>query len=96
MPDATTEIATPQRPASRAGEHEPVITGHGVGHDMRSKVRDDHRGNRDSPVTGVRLGRPEREPATALLAELPGNPDGTRLEVDIRPAQRGQLAAGRR
>ena len=30
--------------------------------------------------------------AAALLAEPPGNPDGTYLEVDVGPAQRGQLA----
>jgi hypothetical protein len=43
-------------------------------------------------VTGIRLGRPEREPAAPPLTELPGNPDSACLEVDIGPAQRGQLA----
>ncbi len=43
------------------------------------------------PVTGVGLGRPEREPAAAPLAQLPGNPDGARLEVDIGAAKPRKL-----
>jgi hypothetical protein len=91
VPDAAAEVTAPQRPAPGAGEHEPVVTGRDVGHDVRGEVRGDHRGNGHDPVTGIRLGRPEREPAAAPLAQLPGNPDGARLEVDIGPAQRRQL-----
>jgi hypothetical protein len=91
MPDATAEVAAPQRAARRTGEHEPVITGCGEGHDVRGKIRGDHRRNSHDPVTGVRLRRPERAPAAAPLAQLPGNPDDARLEVDVRPAQPGQL-----
>ena len=49
---------------------------------MRGKVWRDQVGNSHGALTGVGLRRPERETAAALLAQLPGNPNGTRLDVD--------------
>jgi hypothetical protein len=95
MPDATAEVATPQRTACGGWW---TRTRH---HRARRRSRCVRQGPGRSPreprqsITSVRLGRPEREPAAAMLAELPGNPDGMRLEVDIRPAQRGQLTQRR-
>jgi hypothetical protein len=59
VPDTAAVVTAPQRPAPGAGEHEPVVTGDGEGHDVRGKVRCDHRRNGYGPVTGVRLGRPD-------------------------------------
>lgn len=92
VPGAAAEVAAPQRLTLGTGEHEPVVTGRGKGHDVPGKVRCDHRRNGHGPVTGLRFGRPECEAAAALLAELPGYPDCACLEVDVGPTQRGQLA----
>lgn len=35
-PDPAAEVAVPQRVAAGTGEHEPVIPGRGMGHDVRS------------------------------------------------------------
>jgi Transposase zinc-ribbon domain len=57
-----------QRPATRAGEDEPVITWPGVAHDVCGQVRRDQLGYRHSAHTGLGLRRPEQ--ARRLAAPL--------------------------
>ena len=52
-PDAAAEVTEPQRSAFGAGEHEPVVTGRGVGDDVRGKVGSDHLGDGHHALTGV-------------------------------------------
>jgi len=54
-----------------------------LGHD---EVRE-----RDDPPTGLRLGRPERVTAAALVDDLAGYPHGAGVEVDVWRAERGEF-----
>jgi hypothetical protein len=87
-PDAAAEVTEPQRATFGTGEHEPVVTGCGVGDDVRGKVGGDHLGEGHQALTGVRLGRPEGEAAATWLAQLPGDPDipGTWAQIRIGAA----------
>ena len=59
---------------------------------MRGQVQRDQLGYRHDAHTGLGLRRPEREPAAVALVQLPGNPDGPGLGVDVGTPQRRQLA----
>ena len=89
QPDPAAEVGVPERPACWAGEHETISAGPGVGHQVSGQVRRDDIRNRYGALTSVRLGRPEHEPATALLVQLPNDLDRPGLNVDVRPPQRG-------
>jgi len=58
---------------------------------VRGKINSDHLGDGHQALTGVRLGRSEGEAAAALLAQLPGDPNGADLDLDIGSTQRGQF-----
>ena len=90
-PEAAAEVGMPERPAARAGEHEPVLPRPGVRHDVRGQVRRDQLGYRHCALTRLGLQRAEREPAAVPLVELPRNLDGPGLDVDVGAPQRRQL-----
>jgi hypothetical protein len=69
----------------------PVVAGRSIGDDVRGKVGSYHFGNGYRVPTGVGLRRPEVKAAATWLAQLPRDPDGTSLHLDIGPPQRGQL-----
>src|SRR5262249_22972639 len=64
----------------------------GVAGGVPGKVRGDHLGDGHSALACVRLRRPEREAAAALLVQLARHPYAAGLDVEIRAPQRGQLA----
>jgi hypothetical protein len=68
-----------------------VITWSGVGLDVRGQVRRDQLRYRHDAHTSLGLRQPEREAAAVALVQLPGNPDGSGLGVDVETPQRRQL-----
>jgi hypothetical protein len=59
---------------------------------VRGQVRRDQLRYRHDAHTGLGFRRPEREAAVALV-QLPGNPDGPGLGVDVRTPQRRLVKA---
>src|SRR5262249_50218066 len=88
-PGATAEVAGRQRRALGTGEDESrglVERGEVLAELRRDEVRE-----RDDPPTGLRLGRPERVTAAALIDDLAGYPHGAGVEVDVWRAERGEF-----
>ena len=79
-----------QRAGTRAGEHEPFLTGLGEAAQMPPDDRDDHRGDRHDPRACPGLGQPEGKPAAADLRQLPDDSHGAHVQVDIAALQRPQ------
>src|ERR1039458_5565051 len=86
------EMAVPQRLSGRAGEDEPFVAWLREAAQVPADHRNDHVGNRDYPPACLRLGRPEFDPSSAYLGQLPFNPHGARVQVDVAPAEPGQFA----
>jgi len=59
---------------------------------MRGEVRCDQLGYRHGAPTGLGLGRPENEHTAALFGQLPCDPHGARLDIDVGAPQSCQLA----
>jgi hypothetical protein len=83
-PEPAPEVGVPERPASGAGEHESVITGPGMGDDVRGQVWCYPLGYRHDALTSLGFRRPEREPAAVSLVQLSGKPDGPGLGCRYR------------
>ena len=90
QPHADAEVAVMQRAGTRAGEHEPFLTGLGEAAQMPPDDRDDHRGDRHDPRACPGLGQPEGKPAAADLRQLPDDSHGAHVQVDIAALQRPQ------
>ena len=74
-PDATAEVAMPQRHASGTCEHERFVAGSGESGQVPGQVLGDQVGERDDALTRVGLRRPEVIAAARHLGKRPLNPD---------------------